>query len=270
MSRAMRRRSNCLLIVVLCATSANMSALAQSTPEELLRPYVPAVSMETDRRTAPEDRARNGRDKSNLAERSGATGLVRCGGAVGTAQLTLRNDIITTAAHVLIGSNGPRTSCTFQSAGKGAPVAIDANSIKAGSQSPLSEPATRDWAVARLTQPVRNATPYGLARAGGNPGGVFMYAGGNKRADQMGAEQCKARGMLATSPEGVREFAIDCNAAPGSSGAALTVGHKVVGIYVGYRSTDPARAQAFSATHYNFAITLEGPFRRAVLAAAAR
>jgi len=267
----MRRRSTWLLMVMACTGSVGTPAFAQSTHDELLRPYVPAVSMETDRRITPEDWARrNGSDKSNTAERYGATGLVRCGGAVGTAQLTLRNDIITTAAHVLIGTNGARTSCTFQSAGKGAPVAIDPNSIKAGSQSPLSDLATRDWAVARLMRPIRNATPYGLARAGGNPGGVFMYAGGNKRADRMGAEQCRARGTLATSPEGVREFAIDCNAAPGSSGAALTRGHKVVGIYVGYRSTDPARAQAFSATHYNFAITVEGPFRRAVLAAAAR
>ena len=272
----MRRRSTWLLMVMLCTGSVGMPALAQSPHDEryaaeLLRPYVPAVSMETDRRISPEDWARrNGSDKSNMAARNGATGLVRCGGAVGTGQLTLRNDIITTAAHVLIGINGQRASCTFQPAGRGAPVAIDPVSIKAGSQSPLSEPATRDWAVARLTRPIENATPYGLAQAGGKPGGVFMYAGGNKRADRMGAEQCKARGMLATSPEGVREFAIDCNAAPGSSGAALTVGHNIVGIYVGYRSTDPARAQAFSATHYNFAITVEGPFRRAVLAAAAR
>jgi hypothetical protein len=271
----MRWRSTSLLMVVLCTGSVGMPALAQSPHDgryaaELLRPYVPAVSMGTDRRISPEDWARRNGDKSNIAERYGATGLVRCGGAVGTAQLILRNDIIITAAHVLIGTSGQRASCTFQSAAGGAPVAIDPGSIRAGSQSPLSEPATRDWAVARLTRPIENATPYGLARAGGKPGGVFMYAGGNKRADRMGAEQCKARGMLATSPEGVREFAIDCNAAPGSSGAALTVGHKVVGIYVGYRSIDPARAQAFSATHYNFAITVEGPFRRAVLAAAAR
>ena len=134
----------------------------------------------------------------------------------------------------------------------------------------MSEAATRDWAVARLTRPIQNATPYGLAPAGGKPSGVLMVAGGNKRADQMGAEQCNAREMLAASPEGVREFAVDCNAAPGSSGAALTTGRSILGIYVGYRSTDPARAQAFSATHYNFAITVEGPFRRAVLAAAAR
>jgi hypothetical protein len=95
-----------------------------------------------------------------------------------------------------------------------------------------------------------------------------MVAGGNRRPDAMGAERCNTRGVIASAPEGVREFAIDCNAAPGSSGAAVTAGHRIVGIYVGYRSVDPGRAQAFSSTHYNFAITLEGPFRRALLATA--
>jgi len=253
-----------MMIVALFTGAASMPALAgfphdPGISAQLPGLYLPAVSMETDRRVAPESGAR-----------SGATGLIRCGGAVGTGQLTLRNDVITTAAHVVIGSGGqPRGFCTFQLAGSGVTVTIDPQSIKAGSQSPLSEPTTRDWAVARLTRPIANAAPYGLAPAGGKAGGVFMVAGGNKGADRMGAEQCSGRGMLAAS-DGVREFAIDCNAAPGSSGAALTAGHRVVGIYVGYRSTDPSRAQAFSATHYNFAITVEGPFRRAVMAAATR
>jgi len=249
--------SKWLLIVPLLIGAANMHAFA--------------VSMETDRRIAPNDGARgNDGVKAKLGTQYGATGLVRCAGAVGTAQLTLRSDVITTAAHVLIGADGqPRASCTFQSAGGGTAVGIDPASIKAGSRSPLSEPATRDWAVARLRQPIANAAPYGLAPAGSKPGGVFMFAGGNKRAEQMGAERCNARGMLGAS-QGVREFAIDCNAAPGSSGAALTAGHQIVGIYLGYRSTAPERAQAFSSTHYNFAITVEGPFRHAVLAAAGR
>ena len=258
------RRHSTLLIVALFTDVASMPVQAgfphdPGISAQLPALYVPAVSMETDRRVAPD-----------IGARYGATGLIRCGGAVGTGQLTLRNDIVTTAAHVLIGSGGqPHGSCTFQLTGSGAAVTIDPQSIKAGSQSPLSEPATRDWAVARLTRPIANAAPYGLAPAGGKAGGVFMVAGGNKGADRMGAEQCSGRGILAAS-DGLREFAIDCNAAPGSSGAALTAGHRVVGIYVGYRSTDPSRAQAFSATHYNFAITVEGPFRRAVLAAAAR
>ena len=126
--------STWLLIVPLLIGAANMHAFA--------------VSMETDKRIAPEDGGRgNDGVKARMGAQYGATGLVRCGGAVGTAQLTLRSDIITTAAHVLIGADGqPRASCSFQSAGGGAAVAIDPASIKAGSRSPLSEPATRDWA----------------------------------------------------------------------------------------------------------------------------
>ena len=263
----MVRYSRWVLIAALLGCSASLDARAGTVgdPAGLKRPYVPAVSMEVDRRITPQD-AMPGTVKKGA--RFGASGLVRCGGAVGTAQLTLRADIITTAAHVLIGGDGqPRTACTFQSTAGGAPVAIDARSIRAGSRNPLAEAATRDWAVARLASPLNGVTPYGLAPSGTRPGGVFMIAGGNKRSDAIGAENCRARGILSTSPEGVREFAIDCSAAPGSSGAALTAGHNVVGIYVGYRSSDPARAQAFSATHYNFAITLEGAFRRALQAA---
>src|SRR5688572_10417270 len=190
-----RRKTMRHLLLILCVLAAHGAAKAE--PE---RPYRVAVQMDEDRRATLDDFARRHQiDRSELKRRFGATGLVRCGGAIGTAQLTLRNDIITTAAHVLIGSDGqPRASCTFQPAGGGAAVAIDAASVRAGSRSPLSEPATRDWAVARLTQPIANATPYGLAPAGSKPGAVFLFAGGNKRADQMGAERCHARGMLGT------------------------------------------------------------------------
>lgn len=265
----MRRHLTLVLAAALCVCGFGARVHAEPVTHErdLLRAYVPAVSMDTDKRLSPDEWARrNGKLKGSA--RFGASGLLRCGSAIGTAQLTLRNDIITTAAHVLIDSSGQPRSCTFQPTGGGAPVAVDTRSIVSGSRMPLSEAATRDWAVARLTRPIQGATPYGLAAAGAKPGGVFMFAGGNKRADGMGAEQCSARGMLASSQDGVREFAIDCSGAPGSSGAALTAGHKVIGIHVGYRSTDPARAQAFSSTHYNFAITVEGSFRRALLAAA--
>ncbi len=264
----MRRRLTWVLAAALCVCGLHASVRAETVNHErdLSRAYVPAISMDTDRRLSPEDWARNSKQK--IGARFGATGLVRCGNATGTAQLTLRNDVITTAAHVLIDSAGLPRTCTFQPTGGGAPVAIDARSIVAGSRMPLSESATRDWAVARLVRPVQGATPYGLASAGAKPGGIFMVAGGNKRADGMGAEQCNARGILASSQDGVREFAIDCSGAPGSSGAALTSGGMIVGIHVGYRSTNPTQAQAFSKTHYNFAITVEGSFRRALLAAA--
>jgi trypsin-like peptidase len=252
---------------LLGAHMAVVPAAAQAPDDryapELLAPYVPAVSMDADRRL-PRGR--------RLDARFGATGIVRCGHAIGTAQLTLKPDVITTAAHVLIGNDGrPRASaCTFEPTMGPAShaVAIDMASIRAGSRTPLSEPAVRDWAVARLAKPVHGAAPYGLAAAGTTPSGVVMCAGGNGRPDAMATERCSLRRVLATAPDGIREFAIDCSAAPGSSGGALIVGQDVVAIYVGFRSASPQQAQAFSDTHYNFAITVDGPFRRALHALA--
>ena len=222
-----------------------------------------AISMEKDRRVAPNESMRG---------QMSATGLVRCGPATGTAQLTVRNDVITTAAHVLIDQNGKhRTGCVFEPimAG-GGPVAIETGSIRAGSTMPLSERATRDWAVARLVTPVKGATPYGLGSASAAPVAVVMCAGGNKAHTAMGTERCSTRRVLGTSSDGIRELAIDCTAGPGSSGAALVAEHKIVGIYVGYRSSDPSKARAYSEQHYNFAITIDGPFRRELMAAAQR
>jgi hypothetical protein len=252
-----------LLLAPMAVAPAAAQALDDRFAPQLLKPYAPAVSMETDRRLP---RSRRG------DARFGATGIVRCGNAVGTAQLTLKNDVITTAAHVLIGNDGhPRApACTFEPTMGLAShaVAIDMRSIRAGSRTPLSEPAVRDWAVARLTAPIHGAVPYGLAAAGATPAGVVMCAGGNGNPDAMATERCAVRRWLATAPDGIREFAIDCSAAPGSSGGALIVGQDVAGIYVGFRSASPQQAQTFSDTHYNFAITVDGPFRRAVHAIA--
>lgn len=239
---------------------------------ELSRPFIPAISMEKDRRAALEEFARRARlAPGSLREQVGAAGLVRCGSATGTGQLTIRNDIITTAAHVLIDQYGNRrVGCVFEPVMGigGGPIPIDYDSIKTGSTMPLAQPATRDWAVARLVAPVVGATPYSLASATAMPAPILMCAGGNKGFAAMGVEQCTARKVIEKSADGVREIAIDCNAGPGSSGAAILSGRKVLGIYVGYRSSNPGKAQTFSATHYNFAITVEGPFRRALLAAA--
>ena len=245
MSPRARKCLTCLLLIG-CGT-AGIAAKAGAGPgilddTALQRLIVPAVIMEKDRRTALDQ---------DLRARHTASGLVRCGAAIGTAQLTLKNDVITTAAHVLIGPDGrTRSGCIFEPViGGGVErIAIDARSVRSGSQVPLAAPATRDWAVARLVQPVIGAIPYGLAAAGIRPGGVVMLAGGNREAAAWGAEQCMARNVIAAR-EGIREFAIDCNAGPGSSGAALLgAGRNVVAIYVGFRSANPGRAQVFSTT----------------------
>ena len=49
------------------------------------------------------------------------------------------------------------------------------------------------------------------------------------------------------------------------------MGEPVVGaILVGWRSNKPFRAAPFSTTHYNFAVTIEGAFKKAVVASAAK
>jgi hypothetical protein len=225
---------------------------------QVSRPLMLAILMNRDRRGSP---------YANSHAHVGATGLVRCGNTVGTGQLVLRRNIIVTAAHVLYGSGGGE--CVFiPGMGSGEPIPIDTRSIRAGSRTPLSEAAANDWAVARLAAPVREATPYGLAPPTAQPGPVTLYAAGNGGPTQFSAEPCAARRYVNTG-RGVRELHIDCNGGPGGSGGAI-IGQNggIAGIYIGYRSNHPDEAQPFSGNHYNFGITIEGPFRRALMSEA--
>jgi hypothetical protein len=261
-----------VILAVLVATSAIAPTFLSRARAEgiandpsrssVSQPLVLAVLMDRDRRGSP---------YSNSQTHVGATGLVRCGNTVGTAQLVLRQDIIVTAAHVLFGSSGGHRDCMFlPRMGLGQPVAIETATIKAGSHAPLSEAATRDWAVARLAAPITAATPYVLAAQGAQPGTVTLCAAGSGGPTQFGAETCAVRRVIKTAADGIRELAIDCSGNPGGSGAALlSQNGAVAGIYVGDRSTNPSAAQPFSDTHYNFGITIDGAFRRALLSEAA-
>jgi hypothetical protein len=262
----------CLLIVggLFCIDAAAEAGSNSQNDTAGTPSIVRHIRMDKDRRTTPV----TGNSKGERSRRFSASGLVRCGNAVGTAQLTLRADVITTAAHIFIDQYGrQRTgSCTFEPTmdGKAKPIPIETASIKTGSRSPWSDSAMHDWAVAKLKAPIPGVTPYRLTTAAAMPVKVAMCAGGNGRDDRMGAESCMAHRVVRSSPEGIREVAIDCNAEPGSSGAAvLDNANHIVGIHVGFRSTNPGLPQPFSDTHYNFAITVDGPFRRALLSAAA-
>jgi hypothetical protein len=245
------------------------AASDDASPAELARPFVPSISIQPDSNQSP-GAAAGGFAWGQPGAGFSASGIVRCGGAIGTAQLVLRADLIVTAGHVLVGPQGPRGgACIFEPAAGGGAVAIEEHSIRSGSARPLADPAARDWAVARLAAAISGARPYALAAPPGVPAAVAMYAGGHGRADGMAVERCSARYFIGTSAQGVREVAIDCNAAPGASGAALLdARHRAWAIYVGYRSANPDQPQPFSRTHYNFAISIEGPFRRAVQASA--
>jgi hypothetical protein len=235
--------------------------------------YTRAVSMEHDGRSELDAFAQlEGMERKEFYARYGASGLVRCGSAVGSGQITLANNVITTAAHVFISYGGKMRSesCVFEPIGSDIRIPIDMTSIQSGSAKPMDERATLDWAVARLAT-TSAGSPYSISEISKMPARVAMFGGGNGRAEKLGAEKCALRRVTAIAPEGVREVAFDCSATHGGSGAGLlNERNEVVGIYVGYRSIDKSRAQPFSHLHYNFAITVEGPFRDALLRAAKR
>ncbi len=217
-------------------------------------------------------------DAEALKRQHAASGVIHCGNAHGAGQLTLADDVVTTAAHVFFNEQGaPRADnahCLFvvEADHREIATAIDMGSIVAGSANPYNESAVHDWAVARLMRPLREATPYALgAPAGGAP--IRFVARGHSdwgAGRQMSLEACRIRDGLEAGAEGTREFSFDCAAGIGASGGALLdpAGSRLLAVFVGFRSIDPDRRMAFSPQNYNFAVTVEGAFRRAVIHAA--
>jgi hypothetical protein len=207
-----------------------------------------------------------------------ASGLVECGEAHGAGQLTLVGNVITTAAHVFYDEQGALrgTGCTFaiEIDGRSVRVPVDLTSIKAGSTNPYAFPAVHDWAVAKLTKTIADATPYQLSDSVQAQAPVEFVARGHidwGDGRRMSMEACRLHDQLSVGQEGTREFSVDCETGVGASGGAVLMGDdqmQLGAILVGWRSNKPYRAVPFSPTHYNFAISIEGAFRTAVLDAA--
>lgn len=231
------------------------------------------VINEDDRLGPAEFGAAHGLTAQQVATRFGATGVVRCGGAVGTAQLVGSTGVIVTAAHVLFepggGSRAKGGGCTFDIVvgGKRTVVPILASEVVCGATEPYGNPAIRDWAVAPLQKPVAGARPYTLASPIGLPSRIVLAAAARSGGEENHSlELCSARKVTATSPSGVREVAIDCDAEGGASGAALlTESGGFAGVYVGFRSAHPGQSGPFSMSHYNFGVTAEGALRKAIM-----
>lgn len=238
-----------------------------------------AILIDGDDRLSPIDYARtNGLSPAQMAGRFGATGIVRCGGAVGTGQLVEASNVLVTAAHVLVApGGGPRgvgDDCTFEieAGGERQRVPIEVERAMTGAREPYAMPAVHDWAVAPLLFPVRAVRPYALAPAMKVPGPVVLVAAARSDGEESHSlERCSARQVTAQGPGGLREVALDCDAEGGTSGSALlTPKGGLVAIYVGFRSAHPGTPGPFSMSHYNFALTVEGPLRHAIMSAARR
>ena len=263
-------------ILALCVLGLGLSkAGAWERPPFAGLPVTPVVVFSTDGRASLEDFAARRRiDAAELRRHYSATGIVRCGNAHGSGQLTLADDVITTAAHVLYDHNGnlrgDSAHCAFvvQAGPQEIATPLDVVGAIVGSHDPYAESAVHDWAVVKLARPLREATPYPLTAP--QPGAPVLFVArgavdwGAGRETSMQA--CRLREALEQGTEGTREFAFDCSTNVGASGAGLLdgEGRALVAIFVGYRSAAPDQPLPFSATHYNFAVTIEGAFRRAV------
>jgi hypothetical protein len=219
---------------------------------------------------------RLGLGAEEIASRYGASGVIRCGHSVGTAQLVLAANVIATAAHNLFDMNGrPRgdsETCRFEVMVRGVPqvVSIELAGVRAGSNAPFRDPAIKDWAVAPLTRPIVGVRPYAIADKMALPTPIMLFAAARPDGNAASSiEACTAHRITNAASSGERELAIDCSGDKGTSGAAmLTPDGRFAGIYVGFRSRNPWVAAPFSEHHYNFGLTVEGAFRRALIAVA--
>ena len=220
-------------------------------------------------------------DPKRMQALHAASGLIQCGAARGAGQLTGANNVVTTAAHVFYDRAGrlraDSAHCLFsvEVGGVTLVAAIDLASIIAGSPNPYALPAVHDWAVARLMRPILGAKPYAFGGLIAPEQKIEFVARGHQDwggGRKMSIQDCQIRQALDAGAEGTRELAFDCDAGVGASGGAIlnAAGNEMLGIFVGFRSVSPDQPLAFSPQRYNFAVTLEGAFRRAVETAAGR
>jgi|GEM_PF-882647 len=262
------------LEIVSPAAAAPFMELPSAAPvPPKLTPVV--VFGKNSRLTVEEFAAQNKLDPKILHRTYAASGLIECGNLHGAGQLTLTDQIVTTAAHVFFDEKGVPTakSCVFvldADTNKPVIVPIDLSSIVAGSTDPYAVAEVHDWAVARLTRPVDGVQPYDIADAPSVDLPVEFVSRGHidwGEGRRLSMEKCHLHDQLAAGKEGTREFSFDCDTGDGASGGAVlaqTDKPAITAVLVGWTSNKPFRAAPFSPTHYNFVVTMEGAFRQAV------
>ena len=121
------------------------------------------------RKTVPEFAAATGQRAEDVQKKYSATGTLICSGREGSAQVTLKDNIITTAAHTLFDSvtcvqKSAPSDCVFMLRGSGGDLQkIKVKELKAtGYKCPAVPTPDLDWAVLSLETPAKNVSPYGV------------------------------------------------------------------------------------------------------------
>jgi len=126
----------------------------------------PVVVFGADQRASVEDFARaHNLDAAALKRRYAAAGIIRCGNAHGSGQLTVADDVVTTAAHVLYDRAGHLRGDSAIAVSRSIPTAKSCRSRcrstapSPARPNPYAESAVHDWAVVKLARPLPRRRP---------------------------------------------------------------------------------------------------------------
>lgn len=235
-----------------------------------------AVIGEAGRHTFQEYAARKGLSTAVIEDRYAATGILVCGGMMGSAQLTGASNIVTTSAHLFedektcVGLADP-SKCVFKIAsGKQVLSYKVAARVATGFTCPNNDrmKAGDDWAILRLEDQVPGVTPYKFPYSEGivfvEDEQVVAVAGasydffvtdrrGNKTYPRT-IEDCTVKEIRYVSGNGAY-VKTDCDGAMYSSGGSLLratpQGDMLIGIFKGASETHEMADEAVTANRRN-------------------
>lgn len=105
---------------------------------------------------------------TSAQQKYAATGKIQCNGYKGSAQLTVKNNLITTAGHILTGRNDCKsraraTDCEFiiRSHGRDRTIKVS-RLVGTGFRCPTLPEIPDDWAVMQLAESVDDVQPYSI------------------------------------------------------------------------------------------------------------
>jgi hypothetical protein len=194
-----------------------------------------------------------------VRERFDASGILKCPTAWSSAQVTVRDDIITTSAHTFIESKTCKTinepkSCAFEIGNGRAKISIKIKEIRSiGYSCPDHSRIVDDWAILELEKPLHGIKPYMLPTNHALPveiGEKIVVVSGIQfdfiRKDAAGKifypksiEICQVKNIYFTNNRNISYFATDCDESQGASGSAIlkkageTQGYNLLGIIQG-------------------------------------
>jgi aerobic-type carbon monoxide dehydrogenase small subunit (CoxS/CutS family) len=184
-----------------------------------------------DRKTEDEYAQSSGSALDRVNQAFAASGILNCGGFEQTAQITGKNNVITTAGHMFFDdncnarANSDVSQCFFRGSGAANEKLyyVDASTLKAGTCQKGGH--IEDWAVMKLTEAVEGVEPYRVPsnkvrfREGDTILNVSSFAvnfkGGNQ--EQANLNVCSIKAVF---PDRYTPLKTDCDTGPGASGSA--------------------------------------------------